>query len=110
MRSNSTDGGAVYLIGVRPSSSLTATVRVAARRISARRVVDHRVGEPRVETDGASEAFKPRGDDAVRMRDMESVVLDQDPEVLAPVVVLATIALLAVFVLGFLIQAIGLVI
>jgi len=44
------------------------------------------------------------------MRDMESVVLDQDEEVLAPVVVIATIALLAVFVLGFIIQAIGLVI
>jgi hypothetical protein len=41
---------------------------------------------------------------------MESVVLDQDEEVLAPVVVIATIALLAVFVLGFIIQAIGLVI
>jgi hypothetical protein len=44
------------------------------------------------------------------MRDMESVVLDQDEEALAPAVVVATIALLAVFVLGFLIQAVGLVI
>lgn len=42
------------------------------------------------------------------MRDMESVVLDQDEEVLAPVVVIATVALLAVFVLGFLVQAVGL--
>jgi|AntRauTorcE11898_2_1112593.scaffolds.fasta_scaffold00212_32 hypothetical protein len=44
------------------------------------------------------------------MRDMESVVLDQDEETLAPAVVVATIALLAVFVLGFLIQLVGLVI
>ncbi|MFO8114395.1 MAG: hypothetical protein R6U01_03395 [Halorubrum sp.] len=44
------------------------------------------------------------------MRDMESVVLDQDEEALAPAVVVATIALLAVFVLGFLIQIVGLVI
>jgi len=41
---------------------------------------------------------------------MESVVLDQDEETLAPAVVVATIALLAVFVLGFLIQLVGLVI
>lgn len=58
----------------------------------------------------ASEAFKPRGDDAVCMRDMESVVLDQNEEALAPAVVVATIALLAVFVLGFLVQIVGLVI
>lgn len=44
------------------------------------------------------------------MRDMESVVLDQDEEALAPAVVVATIALLAVFVLGFLIQIVGLVV
>jgi hypothetical protein len=44
------------------------------------------------------------------MRDMESVVLDQNEEALAPAVVVATIALLAVFVLGFLIQIVGLVV
>ncbi|WP_277752397.1 hypothetical protein [Halorubrum depositum] len=44
------------------------------------------------------------------MRDMESVVLDQNEEALAPAVVVATIALLAVFVLGFLVQIVGLVI
>lgn len=44
------------------------------------------------------------------MRDMESIVLDQDEEALAPAVVIATIALLAVFVLGFLIQIVGLVV
>lgn len=42
------------------------------------------------------------------MKDMESIVLDQDEEALAPAVVVATIALLAVFVLGFLIQIVGL--
>jgi hypothetical protein len=42
------------------------------------------------------------------MRDMESVVLDQDEEALSPVVVLATIALIGVFVLGFIVQAVGL--
>lgn len=44
------------------------------------------------------------------MRDMESVALDQDEETLAPAVVVATIALLAVFVFGFLYQIVGLVI
>jgi len=43
------------------------------------------------------------------MQDMESLVLDQDDEMLAPVVVVATIALLAVFVVGFLVQIVGLV-
>jgi len=44
------------------------------------------------------------------MRDMESLVLDQDEEALAPAVVAATVALIAVFVLGFLFQIVGLVI
>jgi hypothetical protein len=44
------------------------------------------------------------------MQDMESIVLDENEEALAPAVVVATIALLAVFVLGFLIQIVGLVI
>jgi len=43
------------------------------------------------------------------MRDLESVVLDQDEEALAPAVVVATIALIGVFVLGFLVQLVGLV-
>jgi hypothetical protein len=41
---------------------------------------------------------------------MESIVLDENEEALAPAVVVATIALLAVFVFGFLIQIVGLVI
>jgi len=44
------------------------------------------------------------------MRDMESLVLDQNEEALAPAVVVATVALIAVFVLGFLFQIVGLVI
>ncbi|WP_255212498.1 hypothetical protein [Halorubrum sp. CBA1229] len=44
------------------------------------------------------------------MQDMESIVLDENEEALAPAVVVATIALLAVFVFGFLIQIVGLVI
>ena len=44
------------------------------------------------------------------MQDMESIILDQDEEVLAPAVVVATIALVGVFVLGFLIQIVGLVV
>lgn len=43
------------------------------------------------------------------MQDMESIVLDQDDEILAPAVVVATVALLAVFVVGFLVQIVGLV-
>ncbi|WP_277750260.1 hypothetical protein [Halorubrum amylolyticum] len=43
------------------------------------------------------------------MKDMESLVLDQDDETLAPAVVVATIALLAVFVVGFLVQIVGLI-
>ncbi len=44
------------------------------------------------------------------MQDMESIVLDENEEALAPAVVVATVALLAVFVLGFLVQIVGLVI
>jgi len=44
------------------------------------------------------------------MQDMESLVLDQDDEILAPAVVVATIALLAVFAVGFLVQIVGLVV
>ncbi|MDZ5811284.1 hypothetical protein U4E84_07975 [Halorubrum sp. AD140] len=44
------------------------------------------------------------------MRDMESVVLDENEEALAPAVVVATIALLAAFVIGFLFLAVRLVI
>jgi len=40
---------------------------------------------------------------------MEDIILDEDNEVLAPAVVVATIALIAVFVLGFLIFGVGLV-
>ncbi|MGQ3328214.1 hypothetical protein [Halorubrum sp. FL23] len=56
-----------------------------------------------------SEAFKSRRDDGFGMKDMESLVLDQDDEMLAPAVVVATIALLAVFVIGFLVQIVGLI-
>ncbi len=43
------------------------------------------------------------------MKDMEDVVLSGDEETLAPAVVVATVALLAVFVVGFLVQIVGLV-
>ncbi|MFD1569258.1 hypothetical protein [Halorubrum laminariae] len=43
------------------------------------------------------------------MKEIESIVLDDDDEALAPAVVLATIALLAVFAVGFAVQAVGLV-
>lgn len=43
------------------------------------------------------------------MQDMEDIILDQDDEILAPAVVVATIALLAVFVVGFLVQLVWLV-
>jgi hypothetical protein len=65
---------------------------------------------PDVGSRDASEAFKSRRDEATRMQDMESIVLDQDEEALAPAVVVATIALVGVFVLGFLIQIVGLVV
>lgn len=58
----------------------------------------------------ASEAFKPRGPNLSRMTNMESIVFDDDDdETLAPAVVIATIALLSVFAVGFVIQAVGLV-
>ncbi|WP_255511580.1 MULTISPECIES: hypothetical protein [Halorubrum] len=44
------------------------------------------------------------------MKDMESIVLDDNEEALAPAVVIATVALLAVFAVGFVIQAVGLVV
>lgn len=43
------------------------------------------------------------------MRNMEDIVLDDNEEALAPAVVFATIALLAVFVVGALVAAVGLV-
>jgi len=43
------------------------------------------------------------------MQDMESLALDQDNEILAPAVVVATVALIAVFVVGFLVQIVGLI-
>ncbi|WP_255358268.1 hypothetical protein [Halorubrum sp. BV1] len=44
------------------------------------------------------------------MTKMESIALDDNDEALAPAVVIATVALLAVFVVGFVIQAVGLVV
>ncbi|WP_255470642.1 hypothetical protein [Halorubrum sp. CBA1125] len=43
------------------------------------------------------------------MADIESIVFDQNEEELAPAVVVATIALLAVFLVGFLFQVVGMV-
>ena len=43
------------------------------------------------------------------MRNLESLALDENEEMLAPAVVLATIALLAVFFVGFLVFAVGLI-
>ena len=40
---------------------------------------------------------------------MEDIILDEDEEMLAPAVVVATIALLAVFVVGFVVFVVGLV-
>jgi len=56
---------------------------------------------------GPSEAFKSRGDDHTGM---ESIILDEDDEMLAPAVVVATIALIGVFAVGLLYQTIGLAI
>ncbi len=41
---------------------------------------------------------------------MESIILDEDDEVLAPAVIVATAALIGVFVIGLLYQSIGLLI
>jgi len=41
---------------------------------------------------------------------MESIILDEDDEMLAPAVVVATIALIGVFAVGLLFQAITLVV
>ncbi|MDB2223301.1 hypothetical protein PN419_12550 [Halorubrum ezzemoulense] len=43
------------------------------------------------------------------MQSLEDFVVDENEEALAPAVVLATIALLAVFVVGILVSAVGLV-
>ncbi|SFR31074.1 MULTISPECIES: hypothetical protein [Halorubrum] len=43
------------------------------------------------------------------MQNMEGLVLDENEEALAPAVVIATIALLAVFVVGALVSVVGLV-
>ncbi|WP_424015762.1 hypothetical protein ACOZ35_07485 [Halorubrum xinjiangense] len=43
------------------------------------------------------------------MQNMEDIVLDENEEALAPAVVIATVALLAIFVVGFLVAAVGLV-
>ena len=43
------------------------------------------------------------------MQNMEDIVLDENEEALAPAVVIATIALLAVFVVGVLVSAVGLI-
>lgn len=41
---------------------------------------------------------------------MDAVSFEQQPEHLSPIVVIATVALIAVFVLGLVIQAVGLVV
>ena len=41
---------------------------------------------------------------------MEDIILDEDDEVLAPAVVVATLALFAVFAVGFVIFGVGLVV
>lgn len=41
---------------------------------------------------------------------MEEIILDEDDEMLAPAVVVATIALISVFVVGTLYQLVGLVV
>ncbi|WP_297886630.1 hypothetical protein [uncultured Halorubrum sp.] len=43
------------------------------------------------------------------MRNLEDFVVDENEEVLAPAVVISTVALLAVFVVGVLVFAVGLV-
>lgn len=54
---------------------------------------------------GRSEAFKRRPDDA---RGMEDLILEENEELLSPVVVVATIALIGVFVLGAVYRLVGL--
>lgn len=56
---------------------------------------------------GTSEAFKSRGDER---RLMEEIILDEDDEMLAPAVVVATIALIGVFAVGLVFTAITAVI
>lgn len=43
------------------------------------------------------------------MQNMEDIAFGENEEALAPAVVVATVALLAVFVVGFLVAAVGLV-
>ncbi|ELZ40176.1 MULTISPECIES: hypothetical protein [Halorubrum] len=43
------------------------------------------------------------------MENLEDIVLDDNEEALAPAVVIATVALLAVFVVGVLVSLVGLV-
>jgi flagellar biosynthesis protein FliQ len=43
------------------------------------------------------------------MQNLEDMVLDENEEALAPAVVVATVALLAVFVVGILVSVVGLV-
>jgi hypothetical protein len=57
----------------------------------------------------SSEAFKPRGADGSDMQNLEDFVLDDNEEALAPAVVVATVALLAVFVVGVVVSLVGLV-
>ncbi|MFW5917200.1 MAG: hypothetical protein ACOCRD_02185 [Halorubrum sp.] len=44
------------------------------------------------------------------MRNIEEVILDENEEVIAPAVVVATIALLGVFLVGFAVSLVGLVV
>jgi hypothetical protein len=43
------------------------------------------------------------------MRNIEDLMIDENEEMLAPAVVMATVALLAVFVVGVLVSLVGLV-
>ncbi|OYR42131.1 hypothetical protein DJ82_03575 [Halorubrum sp. Ib24] len=72
--------------------------------------IRRRFGRRRRPPRDASEAFKPRGDEAFHVSHTSRLVLDQNEETLAPAVVVATVALIAVFVLGFLFQIVGFVI
>ncbi len=56
---------------------------------------------------GSNEAFKPRPGDR---SSMDGLTFEQETEQLSPIVVVATIALIAVFVVGLAYQAIGLVV
>jgi len=43
------------------------------------------------------------------MKNIEDIMIDENEEMLAPAVVIATVALLAVFVVGVLVSVVGLV-